>query len=338
MTQTTRRQFIGKMVTTMGAVALSSKAIGAPQFRYKLGHSTPAEHPFHKRLVEAASAILEQTGGRLNIQVFPASQLGGDNDLLSQVRSGAVEFFPAPGLILASVLPLTAIDGMGFAFANYDKVWEAMDGDLGAYVRSQIVEKTPLVAMDKMWDLGYRQITNSVRPINTADDLVGLKLRVPGAPALVSLFQGLGVAPVSMQFGEIYTALQTKVVDGQENPLAQIDTGKFYEVQKYISLTNHVWDGFWIVANGAAWKRLPKDIQEIVNKVFNEKALLQRADLVTLNQTLADQLKTKGLSINTADTTSFREKLKKVGFYANWRKQIGDKAWNLLEQHVGVLG
>ncbi len=102
---------------------------------------------------------LEKTSGRLNIQVFPNSQLGGDNDLLSQVRSGAVEFFPAAGLILASVLPVTAIDGMGFAFPNYDKVWEAMDGDLGAYVRTQIASNTNLVPMNKMWDLGYRQVT-----------------------------------------------------------------------------------------------------------------------------------------------------------------------------------
>ncbi len=94
-----------------------------------------------------------------------------------------------------------------------------MDGDLGAYVKKQIDANTNLVALDTMWDLGYRQITNSARPINTAADLEGLKLRVPGAPPLVSMFQALGVAPVSMQYGEIYTALPTKVVDGQENPL-----------------------------------------------------------------------------------------------------------------------
>ena len=255
-----RRQFVGGAAMAISAAALSSKAIGA-QFNYKLGHSTPADHPFNKRLVEASKEILEQTGGKLNIQIFPASQLGGDNDLLSQVRSGAVEIFPAAGLILASVLPVTAVDGMGFAFPSYDKIWPAMDGDLGAYVKKQILASTPLVPLDKMWDLGYRQITNSARPIATADDLKGLKLRVPGAPALVSLFQALGVAPVSMQYGEIYTALQTKVVDGQENPLSQIDSGKFYEVQKYMSLTNHVWDGFWMIVNGNAWKRLPPDIQ-----------------------------------------------------------------------------
>ena len=91
--------------------------------------------------MEVSADVLEKTGGRLDIQVFPASQLGGDNDLLSQVRSGAVEFFPAPGLILASVLPVTAIDGMGFAFSDYDKIWAAMDGDLGAFVRSEIARQ-----------------------------------------------------------------------------------------------------------------------------------------------------------------------------------------------------
>ncbi|MBY3307587.1 TRAP transporter substrate-binding protein [Rhizobium laguerreae] len=332
-----RRHFLGGATAAVAAATMSKSALGA-QFRYKLGHSTPADHPFSKRLVEASAEILEKTSGRLNIQVFPNSQLGGDNDLLSQVRSGAVEFFPAAGLILASVLPVTAINGMGFAFPNYDKVWEAVDGDLGNYVHGQIGAKTGLVAMSKMWDLGYRQVTNSARPINTAADLNGLKLRVPGAPPLVSLFQGLGVAPVSMQFGEIYTALQTKVVDGQENPLSQIDIGKFYEVQKYMSLTNHVWDGFWIVANGAAWKRLPEDVQNVANAVFSEKAVLQRADLVSLNKSLVDQLKGKGLAVNTTDTDSFRSRLKQSGFYANWRKQIGDGAWTRLEHFTGPLG
>ena len=332
-----RRTFVGGAGAAVAAMAMTSRA-SAAQFNYKLGHSTPAEHPFNKRLVEMSAEVLEKSNGKLNIQIFPASQLGGDNDLLSQVRSGAVEFFPAAGLILASVLPVTAVDGMGFAFPSYDKIWPAMDGDLGKYVRNEIVTKTNLVPMDKMWDLGYRQITNSAHPIKTADDLNGLKLRVPGAPALVSLFQGLGVAPVSMQFGEIYTALQTKVVDGQENPLSQIDTGKFYEVQKYLALSNHVWDGFWMVANGPAWKRLPEDLQQLVNATFNAKAVLQRADLEALNKGLADQLKAKGMEITTPDTDSFRTKLKASGFYDTWKSKIGGDAWSILEGYAGKLG
>lgn len=332
-----RRTFIGGSAAAIGAMALTSRAIGA-QFNYKLGHSTPAEHPFNKRLMEMSAEVLEKSNGKVNIQIFPASQLGGDNDLLSQVRSGAVEFFPAAGLILASVLPVTAIDGMGFAFPSYDKIWPAMDGDLGKFVRNEIVTKTNLVPMDKMWDLGYRQITNSSHAIKTADDLNGLKLRVPGAPALVSLFQSLGVAPVSMQFGEIYTALQTKVVDGQENPLSQIDIGKFYEVQKYLALSNHVWDGFWMVANGAAWKRLPEDLQQVVNASFNEKAVLQRADLEALNKGLADQLAAKGMEVSTPDTDSFRAKLKESGFYDTWKGKVGNEAWSILEGYTGKLG
>ncbi|MCB1490577.1 MAG: TRAP transporter substrate-binding protein [Rhodobiaceae bacterium] len=332
-----RRSFIA----TSGA-ALATAAIGRPahaaEFTYKLGHSTPAEHPFSIRLTEVAAEVLEKTGGRMEIQLFPASQLGGDNDLLSQVRSGAVEFFPGAGLILASVLPVTAIDGMGFAFPSYDKVWAAVDGDLGAYVAEQIRTKTNLVPVGRVWDLGYRQITNNVRPVVSADDLNGLKLRVPGAPALVSLFQGLGVAPVSMQFGEVYTALQTGVVDGQENPFATIDAGKFYEVQKYLAQSNHVWNGFWMLANADAWNRLPEDIQDIVNTSFAEKGLLQRADLAELNKGLATTLQSKGMELSTIDTDSFRAKLREAGFYADWREKIGGEAWEILESYAGKLG
>jgi tripartite ATP-independent transporter DctP family solute receptor len=332
-----RRTFVAGTAASIGAMALSSRAIGA-EFNYKLGNSTPAEHPFNLRLMEASAEVLEKTSGRLNIQIFPASQLGGDNDLLSQVRSGAVEFFPAPGLILASVLPVTAINGMGFAFPGYPQVWEAMDGDLGTYVKGQITANTNLVPLDKMWDLGFRQITNSVRPITAAADLAGLKLRVPGAPALVSLFQALDVAPVSMQFGEVYTALQTHVVDGQENPMSQIDSGKLYEVQQYLSMTNHVWDGFWIAANGAAWGRLPEDVQQAVQEAFNATALLQRADIEALNGGLADALTAKGLEINVAETESFRAKLREAGFYTDWRAKIGNEAWEILEGYAGKLG
>jgi tripartite ATP-independent transporter DctP family solute receptor len=310
----------------------------AAEFEFKMGHSTPAAHPFHKRLLEVADRIAKESNGRMTLSVFPASQLGGDNDLLSQVRSGAVEFCQPAGLILASILPVTAINGMGFAFANYSQVWPTMDGELGKFVRAQIVSKIGLVPMERIWDLGFRQITNSVRPIKSAADLDGLKLRVPGAPALVSLFKGLNTHPVSMQFGEVYTSLQTKVVDGQENPMSIIDAGKFYEVQKYCSITNHVWDGHWITANPRAWGRLPANLQEIVGRAFNDGALLQRADLAKLNETLQSELESKGMTFNTAETQSFRDRLRTAGFYKEWREKLGEEAWTLLEKSVGKLG
>ena len=332
-----RRQFVAGSAAAISSAAIISRAHAA-EFEYKFGNSTPAAHPFNIRMNEMSKRVLEETGGRLNITIYPNSQLGGDNDLLSQVRTGAVEFCQPAGLILASILPLTSINGMGFAWTGYDKIWPAMDGRLGAHIRGKIESGTGLIPMERMWDLGFRQITNNRRPIRSAADLEGLKLRVPGAPALVSLFQGLGVDPVSMQFGEVYTSLQTNVVDGQENPLSTIDAAKLYEVQKYCSITNHVWDGHWIVANAGAWNRLPADVRDTARKVMNEVALLQREDVAALNQSVRSRLVAAGLEFNDAETGSFREKLRASGFYAEWRGKIGNEAWEILESYAGKRG
>ncbi|MBV8650411.1 MAG: TRAP transporter substrate-binding protein, partial [Alphaproteobacteria bacterium] len=238
------------------------------------------------RMEEVAANIARDSKGRMELTIFPNSQLGGDNDLLSQARSGAVEFCQPTGQIMSSILPVAAINAMGFAFSTYAQVWPAMDGELGKYIRGQIVAKTGLVPMERIWDLGFRQITTSTKPIKSAEDLTGLKVRTPVAPSLVSLFKALDANPVGMQYGEVYSALQTHIVDGQENPLSQIDAGKFYEVQKYCSITNHVWDGHWISCNAAAWKALPPDLQEIVARNFNEAALRQREDVAKLDATL----------------------------------------------------
>lgn len=332
----TRRTFVAS-TGALGTTALLPRRASAAEFEYKMGHSTPAVHPFHRHLLAVSERIGKETNGRMKLNVFPNSQLGGDNDLLSQVRSGAVEICQPAGLILASILPLTAINGMGFAFESYDKVWPTMDGDLGKHVRGQITAKVGLIPMERIWDLGFRQITNSVKPIKSAADLAGMKLRVPGAPALVSLFKALGTHPVSMQFGEVYTSLQTKVVDGQENPMSIIDAGKFYEVQKFCSLTNHVWDGHWICFNKGAWDRLPDDMKVVVARAFNEGAIAQRAELAQLNTTLQADLEKKGMTFNQAETQSFRDMLGKAGFYKEWREKLGEEVWGLLEKQVGKL-
>src|SRR6202044_1608696 len=130
-------------------------------------------HPMNVRAREMATAIKTQTDGRFDLQIFPSSQLGSDTDTLSQIRSGGVEFFTLSGLILATLVPAASINGLGFAFPSYDAVWRAMDGDLGAYVRGQIA-RTNLLAMEKIWDNGFRQTTTSTKPIATPDDLRGM--------------------------------------------------------------------------------------------------------------------------------------------------------------------
>ena len=333
----TRRSMLGA-ATGITAAAVMPRYGRAAEFDYKMGHSSPDTDPFHRRLLDVADRIAKGSNGRMTLSVFPNSQLGGDNDLLSQTRSGAVQFCQPAGLILASILPLTAVNGMGFAFNDYPTIWRAMDGELGEYIRAQIKARAGLIPMDKMWNLGFRQITCATKPIRDVNDLSGMKIRVPGAPALVSLFKALGSYPVSMQFGEVYTSLQTRVVDAVEPPLSNIEFAKFYEIAKYCSITNHCWDGYWICANPGAWNRLPKNLQELVAGSFNEVAPLEREEVAGRDQTLKTFLESKGVIFNNAETNSFREKLKTAGFYTEWKEKCGEQAWTLLEKFTGKLG
>jgi tripartite ATP-independent transporter DctP family solute receptor len=305
------------------------------EFTYKYANNLPVTHPMNLRAKEAADRIKQETGGRVEIQIFPNNQLGSDTDMLSQVRSGGVEFFTLSPLILSTLVPNASISGIGFAFPNYDSVWKAMDGELGAYVRGQIT-KANLVVMDKIWDNGFRQTTSSSKAIQTPDDLKGFKIRVPVSPLWTSMFTAFGSAPASINFAEVYTALQTKVVDGQENPLAIISTAKLFEVQKFVSMTNHMWDGFWFLANRRAWERLPGDLRPIVARHLNAAAVEERADVAKLNAGLKDELVSKGMQFNDPDPALFREALRKAGFYAEWKKKYGDEAWAILEKAVGT--
>lgn len=326
-----------------GAAALGGGA-GAPfvaraqgaEFTYKYANNLPAAHPMNMRAREMAEAIKRDTNGRLDLQIFPSSQLGSDTDTLSQLRSGGVEFFTLSGLILSTLVPAASINGMGFAFPDYATVWKAMDGELGAYVRGQIA-KANLVAMDKIWDNGFRQTTSSTKPIGTPDDFRGMKIRVPPSPLWTSMFKAFDSAPTSINFNETYTALQTKVVDGQENPLAIIATAKLNEVQKYCSLTNHMWDGFWFLANRRAWERLPDDVRTVFTRHVNAAGEKEREDVAKLNATLQDELTAKGMVFNKPDPIPFRDKLRSAGFYTEWKGKYGDEAWAILEKFTGKL-
>jgi TRAP-type transport system periplasmic protein len=334
-----RRHLLGAGATTFLGTAGAPFVARAqqPQWTYKYANNLPESHPMNSRAHEMTAAIKRDTNGRFDLQIFPNSQLGSDTDTLSQIRSGGVEFFTLSGLILSTFVPMASINGMGFAFPDYATVWKAMDGDLGGYVRAQIAKTNQILAMEKIWDNGFRQTTTLTKPINTPDDFHGMKLRVPVSPLWTSMFKALDASPASINFNEVYSALQTKIVDGQENPLAIIATAKLYEVQKYCSLTNHMWDGFWFLANKRAWDALPADVRSIVAKHVNEAAVNERADVEKLNANLQQELSGKGLVFNTPDSAPFRDKLRSAGFYTEWKGKYGEEAWGLLEKSVGKL-
>jgi TRAP-type transport system periplasmic protein len=339
MSKLNRRTFLKTSTAAASGVAtfgILTRRGDAAEFELQYANNNVAAHPMNVRLREAIDAIRSETSGRVEISLHPNSELGGDTDMLSQLRTGAIQLFNLSGLILATYVPVASINGIGFAFKDYDQVWKAMDGPLGAHIRAA-VDKAGLHAFDTMWDNGYRQVTSSTHPIATPDDLKGFKIRVPVSPLWTSMFKALGASPTSINISETYSALQTKIVEGQENPLSLINLFKFYEVQKYVSLTNHMWDGFWTLANASAWNALPKNIQEIVARHINAAAMKEREDLRALNGSLQAELTQKGLTFNTTDAEKFRATLKAAGFYAEWKQKYGAEAWAVLETQVGSL-
>src|SRR5437763_16242446 len=206
MKKITRRRFVASPAapaTAIATVNLLTRRAQAAEFTYKYANNSPLTHPMTIRMTEAVNKIKEESKGRLEIQIFPNNQLGGDTDMLSQVRSGAIDFFTLSGLILATLVPVASINGIGFAWKNYDEVWPAMDGSLGAHVRAAI-DKAGLHAFDKIWDNGYREMTSSTKPIHTPDDLKGFKIRVPVSPLWTSMFKAFGASPARITFSEVY--------------------------------------------------------------------------------------------------------------------------------------
>jgi TRAP-type transport system periplasmic protein len=327
------------LISGAAAAALSlagGRARAAADFKYKFATNLPLTHPLNIRLQQAFDRIKRNSNGALEIELFANSQLGGDTDVLSQLRSGAVEFFSLSSVILSTLVPIASISGIGFAMPDYDTVWRAMDGELGSRIRRDIA-KADIVAMDRIWDNGFRHITTSNKPIHAPDDLRDVKMRVPVSPLWTSMFRAFGAGPVSINASEIYSALNTKIADGQENPLAPIWSLKLYEVQRYLALTGHMWDGYWLLANRGAWQALPDDLRGMVAWHFNQAALDQRADLAGLNTSLRTDLAAKGMQFNDVDKDQFRARLRQAGFYREWRDRYGAESWGLLERYAGEL-
>ena len=309
----------------------------AAPLKLKFGNDLPVTHSVNVRLKEAIEAISTETSGKVTINLFPNNQLGSDTDMMTQLRSGALELATMPGTVMSTLIPTASLTGVGFAFTNYDKVWAAMDGEVGKFIRGNI-EKVGLIPFEVVWDNGFRQITSSTHPIKTPEDLANFKIRVPVVPLWVAMFSALGSAPVSIPLNEAYSALQTKIADGQENPLALIESAKFYEVQKFCSLTNHAWDGFWLISSGKIWKTMPKDVQDILQKHFNAAAKKQRDDIVQANVDYRKSLESKGLTFNITQAEAFQAALAKTSFYKDAKAKFGDQAWALLQKYAGNIG
>lgn len=332
---TTRRSFLAASVGAPFIAGTAGRARAAT-ITMKWASFAPADHPLSVNALAAAKRIAEESKGQIAISYFPSSQLGGDTDMLAQVRAGALDLYTTSASFLTTLSPGVGPTALGFAFKDYASIWPAVDGDLGRLSR-QAAAAVNIHLFEKYWDLGFRTVSHGAKPVTSLADLQGMKIRVPVLPMFFGMFKALGAAPVSMNFSELYTSLQTKLVDGQENPLVNVYTAKLHEVQKFVTNTNHCWEGMLVATNRARFQALPVEVQDILTRNINAAALQEREDMRKLNADVKLKLEAAGVRFNDIDTGPFRERLKQAGYYKEWRARVGEESWAALEKYAGSL-
>lgn len=322
----------------IGGIAIAVRPGRAAEFRLRQFHNQAAASPLHRRLVEMWEAVRAETGGRVETEVFAenAGIAGSDPAALRMVIAGELDFFTLMGGILGQAVPVAEAQQVPFAFRSAADAQAAADGALGAYLRAEMAAKglhgLPVMAFDN----GMRQTSTSTRPIVVPADFEGLRIRLPAGQMFTDTFRALGAEPVTVNVNQIYAAFQAGRVDAQENPLAVTEVFRLYEVQKYMSMTNHMWSGFNLMANMALWRRLPPDIQASIERHATAHVRLQRQDQAAFNGGLRETLAARGMVFNDVDPAPFRDRMAPV--YRAWKERLGTRCWALLEDHVGTLG
>lgn len=335
-TKLTRREFV--VASSIPIFAILPGRARAARWTGRQFHNQPADSHQHRFLVDLWNAVRMETNGDVEITVYPQNNNlpGSDPAALDLLREGGLEFFTLMGGIMGRVVPAAEIQGVPFAFSSYGQVHKLNDGKLGEHIGRECAAKGIHRFQYGLLENGFRQINMLDKPIRTADDLAGVRMRVPDAQIIRETFEALGAVPVTVNIADLYEALRTRRVDGQENPLVVTEVNRLYEVTRYLSITNHMWSGFNLIANMKFWRGLPAGVQAIVNRNVRKYVAQQRTYTNDLNNKLTETLSQRGMIVNAADSASFRRKLG-ARFYQRWRDQFGLAAWGLLEDEVGKL-
>jgi tripartite ATP-independent transporter DctP family solute receptor len=299
-------------------------------------HTLPPQSHQHGFLVDLWDAVGRETGGRLVVSVHPHNAGMKGAEPLDLLVRGELEFFTLMGNALGRLVPVAEIQGVPYAFASEAQVHAANDGALGELIGRECAAAGIHRFRYGLLENGFRQIATFDRPIRTPEDLRGLRIRVPDAAMIRDVFAALGAEPVAIDMGELAQAVRERRVDGHENPLIVFDVTKLYAVTRCISLTSHMWTGFNLLASLAFWKRLPEDVQEVVERNVRTFVAAQRAQTQTMNRELARTFAERGAHVTLADRASFRRALGDA-FYRRWKERLGTTAWGLLEAEVGRI-
>jgi len=282
--------------------ACASFPAHADKLVLKFGHVGKPGSLFDMCANEFAKRANAALGDKAEVQVFGSSQLGKDNELLQKIKLGQVTF-SLPSSVMSSVSDQFGVFEMPYIIKDRDHM-KRVEGALMDSVL-QPAAKAKGYRILALWENGFRHITNNVRPINKPEDLAGIKLRTPKGAWRVKMFKAYGANPSPMAFSEVFTALKTGVIDGQENPYAQIASAKFQEVQKYLSITGHVYTPGYVVVSEEHFSKLPADVQQIVAKVAQETQAYVYETAAKLETDLLAELKAGGIEVNTADKDAF---------------------------------
>jgi tripartite ATP-independent transporter DctP family solute receptor len=268
----------------IAAALVSIPAMGATTLRF--GHANTAGEIANDMFQEFADNVTKRTKGEVTIKVFPSEQLGKEADLMQQVKSGALDISAPSMPVLSSVVPAIEIASAPFLWNDWKEAETVIRGPAFEPMFAELAEKHNIAMLSKVFYWGWRNVTTANRAINKPEDMAGLKIRVPESPVWVEMIKAMGAAPTPIPFGEVYTALQQKTVDGQENPIPTIYARKFYEVQGHLSMTRHMLQNNTMIINKKSLEKLSPELQ---------KVLLEEAAAVSAKNTQLQQEREKSM-------------------------------------------
>ncbi|WP_085919642.1 TRAP transporter substrate-binding protein [Halomonas sp. CSM-2] len=305
------------VLATAVASAFLFSGIAAAQQTLQLAHNAAEGNPKWDASELFAELVEEATDGELIVDVGGNAQYGDDMEALSQMRLGTLALSTNSQGATSSVVPQFSVLGLPFLFDSLPTAWKVMDGEVGDALK-ELAEEQGLVLL-AMWDNGIRHVSNNVHPIETPEDLDGLKIRTPPDEMTVDIFEALGANPTPMNFSELYIALQQGVVDGQENPLMNIYSSKLYEVQDYISMTGHKYESTPLLMSKMIWDSLSADHQEAIQEAALEAGEFNRQASLQADETLKSEMIEAGVEFNEVEKQPFIDATASV--YDDWREQ-----------------
>ncbi len=303
----------------LSAVGVESSWAQEKFVSLKLGHAVAPVHPYHLGAVKFSELVAQRTGGKVKVEVYPSTQLGNERDMIEGLQLGTIDLVVTSTGPVGGFVPKMFVVDLPFLFRDRDHAYRVLDGPIGRDLLSALSSKS--IRGLAFWENGFRQITNNLRPIEKPADLKGVKIRTMENKVHLAAFRAFGASPTPMAWSEVYTALQQRTIDGQENPIAIIHDHKLYEVQKYLALTGHFYSPSLLLMSEKSFNSLPRDFQKVMADTALECAQYERNLLRESEAQQLETLKAKGMQVTVPNKKPFQDAAAPV--YKEFEGQFG---------------